>query len=1085
MQNNFVVYKSSAGSGKTFTLVKEYLKIVLSDKTKVKNVLAITFTNAAAAEMKQRIIEALADLSGLKDKKQEEWPQKIINLKKVIEEEANLTTEQIINNAGDVLSFILHNYGDFAVSTIDSFTYRIIRTFAFDLQIPLNFDIELDSKHLLSQAIDILISRVGNENEELLTKLMLAFMERMTDDEKKLSPEKEILKLAQVIHEEDVNNNIQKIQDIGLDDFLNIQTEIVKRIKAFENDIQDIASKVVSALNKENITDSAFYQKSKGISVYFRNLAAGKITDKITPNSFVEKTINEDNWFSKDASEDEKTSIEFLKPIIIDAYFLIREKADNKMPDYLLLKLVNKNIFPLAVLNEVERVLNDIKGENSLLHISDFNKKIAEIVSLQPVPFIYERLGEKYQHYMIDEFQDTSLLQWQNLLPLVENALANANMNLVVGDCKQAIYRWRGGEVEQFAILPEIPEEIKAVSRPSWEFALKNYYFEKKLETNYRSYTEIVNFNNAFFKFIKENVLPEDLKNIYDGCRQMPLENKQGGYVHLEFVDENNESHDSDKKEITLKRILEIIEELKHDLKHNLSDITILCRSNDEANLTAKYLLEHKIDVISSESLLLSFSADVNFFISFLKLLIRPDDNVAFSEVVNYLAAEGHLAKIENIHDAFKELDVFTLKKIRNKTIHLQKLEALLAKNDYNLSFNYLKKLNLWDVCEYIVRLFFSAKDEVSPFIAFFMDAVYDFLDKNPSTIDGFLEWWEDVKNDYSVILPEGVEAVQVKTIHKAKGLQFPVVIYPFAKQKNSSTTVKGFWASLDDSVVPGLNTAYITYETAMQDTCLEDFYNKEKEKSLLDLLNLVYVAFTRPVEKLFVLSSLPKNEKFKENTVPGFLNSFLVDKQLWQEGVKLYTFGQNFTGKQNLSKDNDNISPDFDVALKDYISNDWRNRIRVKPGVKTLAAGNEAMLALSRGKLMHKVMENIFYVEDVDFVLNQMLINGEISVEEKQVLYANINGLINSPELSSWFKKGVVVKNEADIMNEKGDFFRPDRVVLAENKTAVIDYKTGNPSEFYKKQIYRYKELLTRMGYANISAFLVYLDQNKIEKVE
>ncbi len=1087
MQNNFLVYKSSAGSGKTFTLVKEYLKIVLSDKTKIKNVLAITFTNAASAEMKHRIIEALGKLSDLKNKNTDEWSSGIIDLKNILEEETKLTSEQIIENAGEVLKLILHNYADFAVSTIDSFTHRIIRTFAFDLQIPFNFDIEMDSNALLGQAIDLLIGRVGNENEESLTKLMLAFMERMTDDEKKLSLEKEIMTLAQTIHEEDIENNIQKLKSLSLEDFLEIQKKLVAEIKIFEKTINTIAADVVRIVEEESISDKAFFQGKKGIANYFPKLAAQFSDKDLLPNSYVKTTIEEDKWTSPKATTTEIASLTKISPVISDAYYKIQEIAENGIEHYRLLKLINKNIFPLAVLNELENVLSEIKSENSLLHISDFNKKIAEIVALQPVPFIYERLGEKYRHYMIDEFQDTSMLQWQNLLPLIENALANGNMNLVVGDCKQAIYRWRGGEVEQFAILPKIPEKIKAVSKASWEFALKSYYNEKKLETNYRSYKEIVSFNNSFFEFVKEDILPDSMKSIYEGYKQNYLESKQGGLVHLEFM-QDIDGDTVAKKEVTLNRIVEIINDLHNDKGHPLSDITILCRANDEANLTARFLLENNINVISSESLLLSFSPDVNFFISFLKLLKNSSDLIAFTELLNYLIKSKCFKNKNSIHEVFRDFDIFPVKKKENPDERIQKLEKLLIQNGYSISFSYLKKLNLWDICEAIVSWFFADSDQINPFIAFFMDAVYDFLDKNPSSIDDFLQWWDEVKSKYSVVLPKGVEAVQVITIHKAKGLQFPVVIYPFAKQFSNKLTKKGFWANIDSLIDPEFNSAYIMYDKTIEGTYLAEHYTEEKQKTLLDLLNVVYVAFTRPVEKLFILSNIPKNGKFKEGSLPLFLHNFLEKRGLWIEDKLAYTFGDNEIASESsqpeLLIDTTPSPENIFVGIEKYISNDWRERIRVKPTTKTAIPEDEVQAAMIRGKLMHKVMERIYTSKDVPFVLNQMLINGEINASEKEKLFSSIMEIIGMPEISSCFDENIHVKNEAAIMDEKGEFFRPDRVVLKKSEAIIIDYKTGTPSDSYKKQIMRYKSLLGRMGYGKIKAYLVYLDKKSIEKV-
>jgi ATP-dependent exoDNAse (exonuclease V) beta subunit len=1090
MQKNFIIYKSSAGSGKTFTLVKEYLKIVLNDKSKVRGVLAITFTNAAAAEMKSRIIETLGKLSKLNVAEKESWTPDVIDLMNhIVGNYDDNSLNKIISASAEVLSQILHNYGDFAVSTIDSFTHRIIRTFAFDLQIPMNFDIELDAKFLLNQAVELLISRVGTDTDGSLTKLMVAYMERTTDEEKKLSIEQGILKLASTLMKEDLDNNVELLKNVSLEDFFIIQKKIVAEINIFENEIIKIAKSVVNAIDEEGLEDESFFRGAQGISKYFRNLANGLIEEKIVPNSYVIKTIDEDKWFSSKSTIAEQAQISQISNLIKDSYYSIKNKAEADIENYYMLKLVNKNIFPLAVLNEVEKVLEEIKSQNSILHISDFNKKIASIVAEQPVPFIYERLGEKYQHYMIDEFQDTSLLQWQNLLPLVENALANGNMNLVVGDCKQAIYRWRGGEVEQFATLPELSEKIKSVSKKDWQKSLIEYHINKPLDTNYRSHKEIVDFNNSFFNYLHDNVLEGEYAKIYDESEQKFLPHKLGGYVHLEFAPSEEDEEGKALVENTVVRTLEIINDLNQNYNHNLSDITILCRSNHNANLLARFLLQNNISVISQESLLLDFSPDVNFFVSFLRLLSKPSDTVSFAEVVNYLTQAGFIADSNNIHQSFNKLDEFPLNKEMFSGKHIRKLEALLGKKDINISFDHLKNINLWDICEFIVKVFFSDLDGVNPFVAFFMDAVFEFTEKSPSSIEDFLHWWLENKKSHSVVIPKGIDAVQIMTIHKAKGLQFPVVIFPFVNMNVTKTGLDGFWNKLDLENIPELPTAYFNFTKEILNTNVAETFKDEKNKTLLDLLNIVYVAFTRPQQKLFILSNYPKDTKFTEgkNTIAFHLHNYLKHKNLWEDGLNIYPFGENeaVITKEDSKEKTESHSGFESVAMFDtYISNDWRKKICIRPSLKSPALNDEKQLALIRGRLMHKAMEKVYDIDDVEKVLSAMFVDGEITEIEKSIMSTNIIELLKSPELSQCFDKNLKIINEAAIMNENGQFFRPDRVVLSGKKAVVIDYKTGTPSESYKQQLQQYKSLLSQMGYNPVDAYLVYLDESLVQRV-
>lgn len=442
---SFSVYKSSAGSGKTYTLVREYLKIILLSPKDFRRVLAITFTNKAANEMKHRILSSLTDIADFENK-----PERVavkFMLPELIKE-TNLNKNDIALNAKKCLQLILHNYSDFGVSTIDSFVHKIIKTFAHDMHLPLNFEVEMDTDEMITKVVDILISNVGTD--KALTDVLVNFTRLKTEGDKSWHIERDLAGISKELLTDEGQVHIDRLKELSLSDFAEIRKKLESSVHVFESKISDLGKKAFDLILGKSLDATAFYQGTRGIFNYFKNLAIRKF-DKLEPNNYVKKTMEEDKWTSGKASASDFAAIDSIKAELIAKFREIEVLLEKEYPDYLVRNEVLKNLYPLALLNEIEKVLEEYKEDNEIVHISEFNKRIAEIVLKEPVPFIYERMGERYKHFMLDEFQDTSVLQWLNILPLLENSLAEDNFNMLVGDGKQAIYRWRGGEVEQFS----------------------------------------------------------------------------------------------------------------------------------------------------------------------------------------------------------------------------------------------------------------------------------------------------------------------------------------------------------------------------------------------------------------------------------------------------------------------------------------------------------------------------------------------------------------------------------------------------------------------------------------------------------
>lgn len=1059
----FNVYKSSAGSGKTFTLVKEYIKLSIQNPEDFRHILAVTFTNKAATEMKERVISYLSELSS-STPDTESTATKFL-LPEIVKA-TNLNAAEISVNAGLVLNSILHNYSDFAIGTIDSFVHRIIRTFAHDLRIPLNFEIEMDTDALLAEAIDLLLNKAGSDDQ--LTKVLVEFTEDKTDDEKSWHIEKDLQIFAQQLFKEDNLSFIENIRIISLPEFLAIRNKLGKLISEFENSIINIAAQAAELIRSRGIPTDAFYQASKGVSKYFETLADGRM-DKIKPNTYVVATFEEGKWVSKKATESDKSAIEEIQAQLGEYYLSIQKIKEQHFKHYSLYKLIYSNIYPVAVLSEIEKIIDEMKKENNILPISEFNKRISKIVVSQPVPFIYERLGEKYSNYLIDEFQDTSTLQWTNLLPLIENALSTGGFNMIVGDGKQAIYRWRGGDVQQFTMLPALPKEISDEFSKERIENISAYYKEFFLASNFRSKAEIVDFNNRFFSHIS-SISSNFVKSVYKDCSQEFNIKNTGGSIQIDFLqasDPDVETYD----DVTLKKIKEIISEIK-DRNFSLRDIAILCRSNNNASSIARFLIENKIDVISDESLLISASTEVNFILALASLLSNTNDDIAKYRILFYLV------KTQRIFDN----DIYTvIKSLRKKnkqkdnSINTEEFLAYLQKNNFPLDINLLAALPVYELFSTFISIF-SINKITDPYILFFLDAVHEFSSKKNDNISAFLDWWEDQKNKKSVVIPDGINAIRIMTIHKSKGLEFPVVIYPFANDK-SRNTKSSLWINPEIKEIPELKSALVSNSIALESTDFLELYQSEKDKSMLDMLNVLYVALTRPSERLYILTKPPSADFSNPASVPDLLASFLVSENKWEENNFHYSFGET---EFNFVKNNDKKDVQTQT-LKAFPVKKREQVIHLRKKSSEMWDAEDPIRNSEWGNLVHYAMSLIEYADTAEGIINQLLNEGMIQQSREKEFREKIISILNNPQITAFFTREFKIKTEAEILLKDGSIVRPDRIILKDNSAVVIDYKTGGIKDSHKQQVIKYADMLEEMGYSVSDKILVYVDMNKV----
>jgi len=1051
--NSFTVYNASAGSGKTFTLVKEYLKALFSscNKDKYKNILAVTFTNKAVAEMKGRILENLKGFATpeilllevseeLKDQQQ---------MFAAIASELAMDTIQLHKKAIRIQDAVLNNYAAFDVVTIDTFTHRIIRTFAYDLKLPQNFEVALDTEDVLQEAIANVLLKVGED--EKLTKLLIDFALQKADDDKSWDIALDLYKVSRLLLNENEVKHLALLKDKTLSDFDALKVTLDKKLKLAQSELVALAKKILQDFESVGIAESDM----KPIVTYFSKIAKEEFSVKYGL-VWQTKLLEGGTIYPRRVDEAIATSIDEMQPRIASDF----SKTKELVYEVSFLKNVQKSIVPLSVLNVVNKELQSIKEEQNILLISEFNKIISNEIKGQPAPFIYERIGERYQNYFIDEFQDTSQMQWQNLIPLTENALMTEpkpneqHSLLIVGDAKQAIYRWRGGKPEQFIDLYE--EE-------------NPFYIEKILEnldTNYRSYSEVVDFNNSFFSFLSDrfqNSIHQELYKIGNSQKQNA---KKGGYVKVSFVENVLE------EEATVLYQEKVLETIQEALKQGFvkADICIVTRKKKDGIAIADYIVEKGINIISSETLLVNKSKEVRFIISFLTYLLQSENKNSKIEFLNYIYHK--LPVVSTEHEFYFELLQLSPKDLFKE----------LAVS-YQIQFDYeaVQTLPFYELVEQVIRAF-SLVESSDAYVQYFLDEVLSFSQKKSTGIQGFLEYWELKKEKLSIVAPEGEDAITLMTIHKSKGLEFPIIIFPFAELDIYKEQDSKVWYPINKEEYNGFSEAYLHFnkDIELYGDIGETLWKERRTQLELDNINLLYVALTRPKEQLYIISKKAVNKKTGDenaNLFSGFFIGFLKQIGKWQDDVDDYEFGE-VAKKSNLTviKETNKLKfvsssrIDYNLAVLTNASDLW---------------GTDQKEAIDKGNLMHLILSKIIYARDIDIVFQEFISDGTLNKEQEKELKPLLINLVMESELAIYFQEDFVVYNERIISTQEGKRLIPDRIVFKGKKTTVIDYKTGVFDRKHEEQVNRYASLLQEMNFEVDKKLLVYLDSKiKIREV-
>lgn len=1034
----FSIYDASAGSGKTFTLVKEYLKIILlsTKNDAYRNILAITFTNKAVHEMKSRVVDSLSEFS--KDKPSE----KALQLMKIIQEETNLSLQTIKEKAQAIIKNLIHNYAAFDISTIDKFTHKVIRAFAHDLNLPITFEVSLDTENLLTEAVDAIIAQAGED--ETLTNLLVDFTMEKTDDDKSWDVSREIMDTGRLILNENNREEITHFHDKTISDFVAIKSKLAIFCDEIELETKELAKQALQLIENNGIDIKSF---SGG---YFPKHLIGIQEGKFNPNNKTYKEF-EDIKINKTARDGAiiKSIIPELLTILKSIYSKFEKK--NFYEAFL------KNITPLSLLNTVSNELAKIQKEQNILSIAEFNKLINEQIQNQPAPFIYERLGEKYKHFFIDEFQDTSEMQWQNLIPLIDNALSSEDLTgeqgslMLVGDPKQSIYRWRGGKAEQFIELsktknPFINPDKKAFS----------------LDTNYRSYSEVISFNNDFFEFLSNEFTNEDYKDLYKNHSHQKINSKTGGYVNISFIPkiETTDEDSLDKNESYLLAVLNKILKVKSTGFRN-KDIVILTRKKAHGTAIANYLTEQGIPILSSESLMLSASSEVINIIHILRYLKNSFDLESKANFLYYIAT-NHQEKLP-VHDFISK---------GMELINEEDFQEWLLNFEIQFSFKNTRKKPLYETVEIIISKLIPIEKR-NAYVQFFLDLVLEHDLKKQSGIADFLLYWDNNSEKLNIPSPEGNDAVRIMTIHKSKGLEFPVVIFPFAEEDYSKSPPQKMWLNADEQKM-GLPKALVDKSSKVEGYGEEalQIYSQKKQEDLLDNVNVLYVALTRAEEQLHIISGLNigKDGKLPNNMSSFFIN-FLENKGFDETQLE-YEFGSSI----KLSETKIDVNTTETIPQLQQTLNPQNIKIAQRESVMW---NTHQQKAIEYGNILHEILSYIKTTDDIELALTKSIENGLIVSSDKEIISKTIDEIVNHQELEIFFSKEHRILNEKTIIQKEGSVVKPDRMVLSNsNEVYLLDYKTGIHQPKYKAQLENYQFAIEKMGFKVSKKTLVYIGE-------
>lgn len=1034
----FKVYKASAGSGKTTSLVAEYLSLCLLEPKKFRHVLAVTFTNNATAEMKERIVKTLKIFAF---SPASEWKGSEAAIYKLILRDGrykSLGESEFRNKSLNLLKEILYDYPNFTISTIDSFFQRIIRSFAFDLGINMNYNVAIDLSDCYDQTVDMLLNKLSKSDKDLSERIMF-LVDKQMNEKGRWQLEDELKKSLATIYNERAFEPAKALEKMHESDSPNDSEngelkkavkEVFQQLAIKRNALQQEVNKLVDVFKQFSDDSSAYIGGSTGIYKWVRVLREKPMT---APGKNVNKALEAESVLKKPSASEKQ-----LQPAIV-------ELSQNIVDQQAALRnweLISKHVSSLLLLFDLKFIMEDIKLRDNLFFLNETNGRIFDEIKDIDTPYIYEKIGNKFSYFFIDEFQDTSRMQWEDFKPLIKNALSGLNVfgeegkTILFGDVKQSIYRFRNGD----STLLNGLSTLEGVNQNLGEGLLTPDDFELTLlDTNHRSSQAVINFNNGFFKYLIDNEFCHNplLVNYYADVQQKNSREKEG-FVYVRFQQED------DSEDYLMEETLKAVQDaVSRDYEYR--DIAVLSKSNRTCSDLACYLTEHQIPVISSDSLLLSASPEVLLLVNTMRYLLSPDDKLSQLSIAEYFCKDSMTDAVDKIsqENGFQKL----IKDLG------ERVDA-----DILLDIPRLLSFPVFTIVKELLLAYHISTPDA--YVIAFIDAVYDNFNSQFSDLTQCMNWWEEKGRKMSLTSSKETNAVTVTSIHKSKGLQYPVVIYPMKsyRQGNGMETV---WCEneLDDCPLP----YYImdTSQSALSGSSFEALANEERVMTDIDNVNVMYVAHTRAGDALYIITGNPSGRGNYAIFLGNFIGSQQEEKQALQ---KEYLFGDSLCHKEARAKEKES-----QYTISQLYSSDFTLES------KQLLAASDRSYKQELGVFIHDFLSKIETFPQTEEELAEILENVD-NTADRQILRSVLRKIMNDASLQPYFAPGVEVMNETTIMNCDGELRRPDRIVFLDDEVMVIDYKTGKENEAYQQQLDEYCELLRQMGYNNVKSMLLYV---------
>ena len=844
---NLVVYKASAGSGKTFNLVLEYVSLLIKDTNAYRNILAVTFTNKATAEMKLRI---LTELYGIK------IGQKTNFFEALCERNSKMDSKSIQENASRALENILHDYSNFNIQTIDSFLQKVMRNMAKELGIGSNYNLIIDDSDIIKETIERVIS--STDKDKALYDWYMGIIDKRVEEGKKVNVEKELIDFSRNLDKEVFKRFESEIKTLDKDVLSQFKQKGNRRLEEIKKSLTAYGDRFAKIFDDNGLKVDDFVQKSRGIANGL--LGIRKENFDFRDKTYYQKAIDGiDGWFSDANNRLNKADLvnETLIPLL-NEYFEYYDKCSQELRTW---QAVLPFIDNIGLLKNIANHRDDILKEENKFLLSNTSKLLSDIIRLDnnsDISFIYEKIGSKIKYIMIDEFQDTSLLNWKTLSPLVLESLDNNQRNVIVGDVKQSIYRWRNGD---WRILNNIDKGI-TYEESSSNPRIPNI---ETLKTNYRTDKNIVEFNNNLFSqglnLLCDNIEELDkerinqIKGVFSDATQETKPNSpQSGSIRMQLL--------VGKKGSFEERILDTLkQEIDYHLGKGYSpkDIAILLRTNDQVSIVAEYLSSQNYNIVSDMAFSYMYSQSIRLIIDALKYINNKENTVSLFNLKRYIYKDDKpLQSIDESQKIPQELEWIAKKEILRKP--------------------------LFDLSVYVIKQLQLDKDanELS-FITSFLDQVQEYTKNNSSNLTAFLTYWEEDLQTKKIIINDDYEGIRLLSIHKSKGLEFPVVIIPYANWKFSSEAELWLKENRLDSSIPTL----LSKKSSLNNSFYHQEYLDEQLQQFVDNLNLLYVALTRPKHSLSIIGQLSENKDGIDLKHIDNISKYLyiaLKKQLQQE---------------------------------------------------------------------------------------------------------------------------------------------------------------------------------------------------------